>query len=59
MYAMCCATVVAYASYCCPTVRPSIRAAYNASLPLAKRVLLIKADSSLLIFLRIRAPTSR
>lgn len=25
----------------------------NASLPLAKRVLLIKADSSLLIFLRI------
>ena len=33
-----------------PTVRPSIRAASTPHCPLAKRVLLIKADSSLLIF---------
>ena len=33
-----------------PTVRPEYSGRLNASLPLAKRVLLIKADSSLLIF---------
>ncbi len=49
MYAMCCATVVAYASYCCRLFGRVFGPPQRLT-ALAKRVLLIKADSSLLIF---------
>ena len=49
MYAMCCATVVAYASYCCRLFGRVFGPPQRLTAP-AKRVLLIKADSSLLIF---------